>query len=569
VILIADATHLQRSLLLATQVLSLDLPTVVALNMTDVALREGTLIDVAGLESELKCTVVPVSGRSGTGIDQLRDALDETLNDEAPVVRSQSAPFDACLDCPYNTLFRWTDHVATKCLTGTGHARRQRTDRLDGILTHPLLGSAAFVGVMAALFLLIFELATVPMDLIDGWFGWAGSWVRRVVPEGAVQSLLADGVIAGVGSVLVFLPQIGILFFLLTMLEDSGYLARAAFVMDRLMRRVGLPGTAFIPLLSAHACAVPAIMGARVVPDWRDRLVTILVAPLMSCSARIPVYVMLTTLLFPLEPAKAAFAFTAAYLLGIAAALGVAFVFSKTIARGQSRPLAIELPDYQVPSLRNAFVTMADRAAVFVRQAGTFILLFSIGLWFLSYYPGPRDTDVGPATSARVESVAAASGDGAVAAVVDGAVGLDTKTRIEHSFIGYLGRVIEPVVEPLGFDWRMGIGILTSFAAREIVVSTLTIVYGAEPTDSGEASPSLYQRLRQARRPDGSLAFSMATCLSMLVFYVLAMQCMATLAVVRRETGTWKWPAFQFAYMTVLAYTASLLTYQIASVFVA
>jgi ferrous iron transport protein B len=390
---------------------------------------------------------------------------------------------------------------------------------------------------MMGVFAVIFSLASVPMDLIDGAFGQLGDWVSGQLPEGDLQSLVVDGVIGGVGGVLVFLPQICMLFFLLALLEDSGYLSRAAFVMDRVMRRVGLPGTAFVPLLSGHACAIPAIMSTRVISDARDRLVTILVVPLTSCSARIPVYVMVVALLFPDHPFYGSLLLTGAYLLGITTALLVALLLKKTILPGESMPLLLEMPAYKRPNLRNAFFHTFDKAAVFLRQAGTLILLISLGIWALSTYP-KKDIPEGVAPEVAQEM------------------------QMEHSISGRVGKAIEPAIAPLGYNWQIGIGLLSSFAAREVVVSTLSIVYGLGE-EGAEDDRSLIETLRQAKRDDGSPVFDLATCLSLLVFYVLAMQCLPTQAVTRAETGSWKWAGFQLLYMSVLAYSAAFLTYQV------
>jgi ferrous iron transport protein B len=382
---------------------------------------------------------------------------------------------------------------------------------------------------MFAVFYLIFSLAATPMDLIDAGVAWVGAQVAAVVPDGQLQSLLVDGVIGGVGGVLVFLPQICILFFCISLLEDTGYLARAACVMDRLLRRFGLPGKAFVPMLSAHACAIPAIMSARVIQDRRDRLVTVLVLPLLTCSARLPVYAMVTALLFPNRPALGAAAFTGAYALGVVAALSMAALFRRSLFRGQTAPLMLELPQYKVPSLKTALLAAYDRGRTFVRKAGTVILAIAIVLWWLMAYPRPADPETTPPEAA-----------------------------LETSYAGQLGQAIEPVIEPLGFDWKIGVGVLASFAAREVVVSTLSVVYGV--ADEGETT--LISRLRNATRDDGTPVFNLATCLSLLVFYVLAMQCLPTQVVTARETRSWKWAGFQLAYMTLLAYGAAFVTYQ-------
>jgi ferrous iron transport protein B len=399
--------------------------------------------------------------------------------------------------------------------------------------------------------------------LIDHLFTGAGKWVGTHMAAGDLQSLLVDGVIGGVGGILVFLPQICILFFALSLLEDTGYLSRAAFVMDRIMRKLGLPGKAFVPLLSAHACAIPAIMSARVIENPRDRLLTILVTPLMTCSARIPVYAMVTALLFPHSPLKAALVFAGAYGVGVVAALGAALVFRRTILPGGSKPLMIELPPYRVPGLRTALLHTFDRAKIFVKQAGTIILTISLILWALSHYPKSSPPDAAVNLAAQAEQFEK-SGDLKQSRALQAAADrLTAQSSLQNSCAGKIGHWLEPAIAPLGFDWQIGIGIVSSFAAREVIVSTLAIVYGVGDNADDANHSSLYDSLRSAKRTDGSPIFNTATCASLLVFYILAAQCLSTTAVVKRETNSWKWPLFQIAYMTGLAYVASLLVYQI------
>jgi ferrous iron transport protein B len=403
------------------------------------------------------------------------------------------------------------------------------------------------------------------MHLIDRLFVTIGTRVGAMLPPGDLQSMMVNGVIGGVGGILVFLPQICILFFVLSLLEDTGYLSRAAFVMDKVMRRFGLPGKAFVPMLSAHACAIPAIMSTRVIENPRDRLLTILITPLMTCSARIPVYAMVTALLFPNSPWKAAAVFTAAYAAGVLAALGAALVFRHTILPGESKPLMIELPPYRLPGLRTALLHTFDRAKIFVKQAGTIILAISLILWALSYYPKSSPPAAAAAMNAQAAQLAQ-SGDTGKADELRAAAGrLTAQNSLQNSFAGKIGHVIEPVIAPLGYDWQIGIGILSSFAAREVIVSTMAIVYGVGK-DTAEKNPkSLYDSLRQATRSDGTPIFNTATCASLLVFYILAAQCLSTTAVVRRETNSWKWPLFQIAYMTGLAYVAAFIVFQVVS----
>ncbi len=552
VIVVGDATNLNRSLFLISQIIELKRPVLVALNMFDLAEAGGIRIDVARLSAELGCPVIPIVARNGRGLGELRVAMQTmTTAAERPVC-------GGCSGCRFQCRYAWTDPIANRCIQRTPRPVNAWTERIDRVLTHPVIGVAAFLAVMVGLFFLIFRIAHIPMDLIDGLFSGLGAWIAQHMPEGDFRNLLVKGVIGGVGGLLVFLPQICILFFCLSLLEDTGYLARAAFVMDRLMRRVGLPGKAFVPLLSAHACAIPAIMATRAIEDKRDRLVTILVLPLVSCSARIPVYSMLAALLFAHDAWKASLVFTGAYALGIIAAVAAAFVLKRTILKGETRPLVLELPSYKLPSLRTAVLTMLDRAWVFVRKAGTVILLISIALWALATYPKSAP----PPEAVALQHRAALSTGKEAEVLQSRADILISHSALAHSAAGRLGRWIEPGLRPLGFDWQIGIGLISSLAAREVIVSTLAVVYGVGENTAEKNPQSLYDSLRRAERSDGSKVFTTATCASLLVFYVLAMQCLSTQVITRRETNSWKWPVIQLVYMTVLAYTASLIVFQ-------
>jgi ferrous iron transport protein B len=559
ILLVADSTNLERNLFLVSQALELGLPAVLALNLIDVAEQQGLTFNLAELESRLGCRVVPISARSGRGLDDLLSAVEGVLDRRhPPQLPREVAACGSCTGCRFAARYDWAESVSTAAVHGDASAHGHRTEAIDRVLTHKAVGLACFAAVMMLVFMLIFWVAQFPMDLIDGMFSAAGKTIGRWLPAGDFNSLVTDGLIGGVGGMLVFLPQICLLFFVLALLEDSGYMARAAFVMDRLMHRVGLPGKAFVPLLSAHACAIPAIMSTRVIEDRRDRLATIMVIPLMSCSARVPVYVMVMALLFPQEPVKASLLFAGAYGLGIAAALAMAWVFKKTLLKGPTRPLVIELPNYRRPSLRNALLLTYDRAMAFVKTAGTTILVISLVLWAAATYPKTPVDKMPAEVQARLSELAARGDDAA-------ADHLMQQTQLEHSFAGRLGRGIEPVFAPLGFDWKLSVGVLSSFAAREVIVSTLGVLYGLGAEAADDAPQSLIDSIRMSRRPDGSLVFTTAACLSVLVFYILAMQCLPTQAVARRETGSWKWPLVQLGYMTVLAYTAALVTFQVAS----
>ncbi len=542
---VLDATNLERNLFLFSQLMECDLPMVVVLSMVDLAEQEGLKLDLDQLKAELNCPVIAHHPKSKGALPELHQALDEILSwgvDSYP--RPVKAPDAAacsvgCGGCPFSERFSWSERVTRKVVLSEQQMSTGWGEQLDKVLTHPFWGLCSFVLIMALVFTSIFWLAQTPMGWIETLMGWMGSGVEFLVPEGDLQSLMVDGIVGGVGSTLVFLPQICILFFLLTLLEDSGYLSRAAFVMDRMLRVAGLPGSAFVPLLSGHACAIPAIMSTRVISNWRDRLVTILVLPLASCGARLPVYSMVAILVFPNSLPHAVLLFTAAYFLGICAALLLALVLRQTILRGPSDPLLIELPRYKEPSLNNALRQTWRKGLAFLKQAGSIILVISVVLWVLSTYP-KREAVPGE--------------DPSLSAVLDQ----------EYSFAGRMGKAVEPVIKPLGFDWRIGIGIMASFAAREVVVASLAITYGL----GDEASPEeVAHAMREARDAEGRPQYSSATGFSLLVFFVLAMQCLPTQAVTRKETGSWKWPLLQLSSMTLMAYLGSLATFQILSQF--
>ncbi|MEI6075140.1 MAG: ferrous iron transport protein B [Verrucomicrobiota bacterium] len=563
VLVVVDATNLERNLFLASQVLELKCPVVVALNMMDMARRDGIRIDVGKLREELGCVVVPIAARNGEGVEELKQELNRLVTGAMPEAVDHVDPnCAACTGCTFQARYEWTEQISTRVMDASIIQRSAWTEKLDELFTHPVYGVVVFNLVMIALFGLIFWAAKIPMELIDHGFTGIGKWVGAHMAPGDLQSLLVNGVIGGVGGILVFLPQICILFFALSLLEDTGYLSRAAFVMDKIMRRLGLPGKAFVPLLSAHACAIPAIMSARVIENPRDRLLTILITPLMTCSARIPVYAMVTALLFPHSPMKAALVFTASYGVGVVAALGAALIFRKTILPGGSKPLVIELPPYRVPALHTALLHTFDRAKIFVKQAGTIILTISLILWALAHYPksGVPEAAVHLATqAAQLEKSGDAKAGAKLRATADR---LTAQAALQNSYAGKVGHWLEPVIAPLGYDWQIGIGIVSSFAAREVIVSTLAIVYGVGDDETDKDRTSLYDSLRRATRSNGSPIFNTATCASLLVFYILAAQCLSTTAVVRRETNSWKWALFQIAYMTGLAYLAALLVYQ-------
>lgn len=556
-VVVVDATHLNRNLLIVSELIELSTPVVIALNMIDEAEKAGLEIDIEQLKQKLQCPVVGISAKSGQNVDQLRTVIANHFKHGCESFVNQDV-CGGCQGCQFAARYDWAEKLTGETVRRKGQELGSRkTAAIDRVVTHPIWGMLLFAVIGLITFMLIFWIAAYPMDWMDALFALAGATVGSWIPEGDFNSLITDGVIGGVGGMLIFLPQIMLLFFMISLLEDSGYLARAAFVMDRLLYRVGLPGKAFVPMLSAHACAIPAVMASRVIDDRRDRLKTILILPLMTCSARLPVYAMVVAILFPDRPAFAALTFAGAYSLGIVIAIVMALVFKLTILPGQTRHLVIELPPYRVPSLKNALLTSIDRAKIFVKKAGTVILLFSIGLWVFATYPKTSEDQLTTAQVQQLESLRQADGENES----DEADRYLAKIESENSFAGRIGRTLQPVFAPLGFDWKITVGVLNSFAAREVVVSTLAVLFGTEEDDEVQ----LITALKEAKTADGKKVFDVPTCLSLLVFFVLAMQCLPTTAVVKRETGGWRWAIFQLVYMTVLAYGFAWLAYQLAS----
>jgi ferrous iron transport protein B len=552
VVVIVDACNLPRNLVLVGQLLARCPRLVLALNMVDLAARRGLTLDANVLSRRLGVPVVPTVARSGQGLDALRQAL---------LAPRQTRPGDLpAAGAAAEALSEWASAVAAQATSGGDRdlAHDSPTERLDAVLTHPVWGLAAFVAIMGTLFWILFALATVPMDLIEATFAQLGTVVETTLPDGPVRDLVSQGIVGGIAGTVVFLPQICLLFFLITLLEDTGYLARAAFVMDRHLARFGLPGHAFVPLLTSHACALPGIMSTRLIPDRRDRLATILIAPFMSCSARLPVYVLLTTLLFADRPGLAGLAFAGCYLLGAVAALFTAKVFGSTILKGRARPMILELPSYKTPSLRNALLTAKDQGLSFLTTAGTVIVAICIVMWWLSAYPQVAP----PAQALELRAASQAAGipaeqAGALAAEAEA---IETKAAQVGSFAGRIGHTMAPVFEPLGFDWQLTVGVLTSFLAREVFVSTMSVLAsGQAETDVDQG---VVDRIRGMTRDDGRPVFTPATAAAALVFFVLAMQCLPTLTVTRKETGSVKYAALQLGYMSGLAYVVALILYQ-------
>ena len=517
VILILDSTNLGRHLTLAAPILSLGLPTLVALNMADDLESRGGGLDTSSLSKQIGAPVALISARSGQGIDQVVRFLEgrpsPPVRVELPVL--SNAP--GCRD--------WAAQVSGRSRY-SAPAPPIWTRRLDRIFLHPVAGPLVFLAVVIAVFQSIFTAAEPLMNAVDAAIGASGEWLGSVLPESLFRSLLIDGIWSGVGSVVIFLPQILILFLFIGILEDSGYLARAALIADRTMAKAGLQGKSFIPLLSAYACAVPAVLSARTIENGRDRLATIFVAPFITCSARLPVYTLLIAAFVPQEPLLGPILGTRAatmlglYVLGFVAAIGTAWVLKSSILKSSRTPFILELPPYRLPTLRSLGLRLFDRSKVFLRRAGTVILVTTIVLWFLCTIP-----------------------------LQDG-----NPPPIGDSLAGTIGKTIEPLIEPLGLNWKIGIGLITSLAAREVMVATLGTIYGLE---ADETSLQLQQALQAELSFGGAIA--------LLIFFAFAMQCMSTVAVVRRETGGWKWALLQWVYMTGLAYVSALIAYQVIS----
>jgi ferrous iron transport protein B len=513
-ILMLDSTNLARHLSHAPGILDLGIPTLVVLNMTDELKSRGGAVDADAVAAELGVPVAAISARSGAGVDGVLRFIEGSTvpvkRVELPVIQNVPAAR------------RWAGGIVQR--SGYGAPGPPEWSRkLDRIFLHPVAGPLIFLAVVLAVFQSIFTLAVPLMDAVDGAVGASGVWLGNMLPDSFLKSLLIDGVWSGVGSVVIFLPQILILFFFIGILEDSGYLARAAVISDRTMRGVGLQGKSFIPLLSAYACAVPAIMAVRTIENKRDRMATLLVAPLMTCSARLPVYALLIAAFIPEQPILGPFLGTRAavllalYAVGFLAAGMTALLLKSTILRSTSTPFMLELPPYRMPTLRSLSYRLLDRSKIFLRRAGTVILATTIILWVLASFP--LDNGEPP--------------------------------NIADSYAGSIGHAIEPLIEPLGFNWKIGIGLITSLAAREVIIGSLGTIYGMEADEDSV-------ELQEALRTDMSFAASIA----LMMFFAFAMQCMSTVAIVRRETGGWKWPAIQFAYMTLLAYVSAWISYQ-------
>lgn len=605
-VVVSDVENLKRNLLLFTQIKDLGIPTILAINMADRMKSKAISLDIPVMEEKLQTKIALISSRKNQGIDYLKELITQykTISDTPCVNASVIAPeyFDRLRKAfPNQDLYKlWLvitqdvnfGKVARKEMStiasfktestsnlkrlqqketiirykfindvlketqtiDTANAKDLRT-RLDRVLTHKVWGYVIFFAILLLIFQAIYEWSSYPMDFIDETFASLSEWVKNTLPEGALTNLLAEGIVAGLGGIVIFIPQIAFLFLFISVLEESGYMSRVVFLMDRVMRRFGLSGKSIVPLVSGTACAIPAIMATRNIESWKERLITILVTPFTTCSARLPVYLIIIALVIPDKEwgifNVQGLVLMSLYLLGFGAAIGAAWMLNKILKIRSKTFFVVEMPNYKLPLLKNVAINVVEKTKAFVVDAGKIILAISIVLWVLaSFGPTKEFSNAEAIVTAQMEEGAFAKAD------------LEKQIashKLEHSYIGYMGKFIEPAVEPLGYDWKIGIAIITSFAAREVFVGTLATIYSVGDDEeetirnrmAGEVNPIL-----------GTPRFNLASGISLLLFYAFAMQCMSTLAIVKRETNSWKWPAIQFVGMTIFAYVTALIAYQ-------
>jgi ferrous iron transport protein B len=635
VVCITDATNLERHLYLVSQILDVGLPVILVLNMWDAVGRQGQTVDVETLRRKLGIAVVPTEAHRRRGIDDVRNAIAAAVVAEPPS-RPRLFPdifYDECgrleehlaeqgfSDVPYylrerllldvggiierryvqrtegelsgylaearqrlhdagcpapfvesQSRYRWAKELLADVVTKPAGRQRSVTDRIDAVLTHRVAGLLIFAVVMLLVFQTIYTWAKPLMDACKDGQQFVAAQVEAVISPGPLRSLLVDGVIAGVGGVIVFVPQIALLFFFISLLEDCGYMARAAYMMDRVMSAFGLSGKSFLPLMSSFACAVPGVMATRTIDNYRDRMVTILVAPLMSCSARLPVYLLLIAAFIPATYLGGWLSLQGLVLfamssLGLLVAIPVAWLLRKTFFRGQPTPFLMEMPEYKLPSPRLVLYRVYDRGKAFVVRAGTLIFAATIVIWAAGYFPGDHSREIElTAQIEQLESAEQSNADEAGIESLKSRKNAQNASLIQASFLGRAGHAVEPVVKPLGWDWKIGVGAIASFPAREVIIATLGTIYSlggeVEAEDEG-----LQGALKKSKWPDGSPVYNVPVALSIMVFFALCAQCVSTLITIRRETNSWRWPVFCFTYMTTLAYVGALLTYQIGASF--
>ena len=616
IVLVADSTNLRRNLLLFSQVADLGIPMLLVLNMADMARKEGISVDIDKLAQRLGVQVVNISARKGEGLPALKQAIAQTTS-----LATQTNSIDAKSFAPdaveaikqkigtdndyyalqvlhqhehltfftdkeqeeieaieigngFNTVklqgeetvarYRHLSKVLSDVVVDTGAKKKFTfTDKIDAILTHKVFGFVIFFFILFFIFNAIFSWSSVPMDMIEGGFAWLTEKGHEHLPAGVLTDLLLDGVVAGLGGIVIFIPQIAILFALISILEDTGYMARVTFMMDKIMRKFGLSGKSVVPMIGGIACAVPSIMSARNIESWKDRIITIMVTPLVSCSARLPVYTLLISLVVPDEKIWGVFnlqglTLMAMYFISIIAAILVALVFKFIIKAKERSYFIMELPVYRMPRWKNVLFTMYEKSKTFVLEAGKVIIAISIILWVMSTYGPSKRFE---AIDAKYDQIEATSKDTVQLATLERDRAAE---KLENSYAGLLGQTIEPMIKPLGYDWKIGIALITSFAAREAFVGTMATIYSVEGAEDDGGETRLRDKIGAAKDPETGLPiFTFATAFSLMLFYAFAMQCMSTVAIVYRETKSWKWPIIQLVYMTAMAYIAALIAYQL------
>ncbi|MDT0557878.1 ferrous iron transport protein B [Ichthyenterobacterium sp. W332] len=607
-VVVSDVENLKRNLLLFTQIKDLKIPAILVINMSDRMKRKGITLDLDVLESKLNTKIALISTRKGEGVDTLKHLINnyqslstepcldtstidstyfENLKNVFPnqdlyklwLVISQDVNFgkiergsSSIQDFKTKTKselkrlqqretikrYQFINNVLKEGQQIDSSKAKDFRSKLDRILTHKVFGYVIFFVILLLIFQAIYDWATVPMDLIDEGFANLSSWLQSVLPKGVFTNLLTEGIIAGIGGVVIFIPQIAFLFLLISILEESGYMSRVVFLMDKVMRRFGLSGKSVVPLISGTACAIPAIMATRNIENWKERLITILVTPFTTCSARLPVYIIIIGLVIP-EGSFLGFGYKALtlmllYIIGFLAALVSAAILNKVMKLKSKSFFVVEMPSYKIPLFKNVAITVLEKTKTFVFEAGKIILAISIVLWVLASY-GPGDNFNNAETIVRTEfpDIGEDAFEDKLAA-----------HKLEHSYIGLVGKAIEPVIKPLGYDWKIGIGIATSFAAREVFVGTLATIYsiGSANDDDELGEGTIVKRMSEEVYDNGKPVFTLASGISLLLFYAFAMQCMSTLAIVKRETNSWKWPAIQLVSMTLIAYVVALIAFQ-------
>lgn len=560
VAVVIDRANLERNLLFFTQIYDLQLPTVMILNMSDLAQRQEIQYDLDGLKALFpEAIIVESNARIKSGKSGIEQAIVNAPARKEHIFLENAGLSNiddlAGQEKETETRFARIQSQLTEIRTVV-KKETSRSEKIDKILVHPVFGYLIFAAILLVIFQFIYAFSSIPMDFIDATFANLSDWTVSVMPKGIFTELLTQGIIPGIGGVVIFIPQIALLFFFMSILEETGYLSRVVFIMDRIMRPLGLNGKSVVPLMSSVACAIPGVMAARTISDWKERIITIMVAPLMSCTARIPVYTLLIALVIPEETVGGIFGLQGLvlfglYALGTVSALLVALALKAIIKTKTKGFLLLEMPSYKSPRWGNVGLTVLEKVRIFVWDAGKVILAISIILWALATY-GPSERRENAIWHAKDEAKSLNLNQEETDELIAAA-------ELESSYIGIMGKAIEPVIEPLGYDWKIGISLITSFAAREVFVGSMATIYAIE--DDGEENQPLIEKMRAATRNDGTSIYTLATGLSLMVFYAFAMQCMATLAIVKRETRSWKWPLIQVGYMGILAYLGAWITF--------